>query len=158
MTPTIRPVGCRSFARFAAFSARKAFDSRAIASFSSPSLSELSASSFLSVAEFNSWDAEHRLNGGKPTLLVYNLICWRLPFLFIKNFDNDNIALNCSVHILSTKKQDRLSECRNRYTSLSFQSITVANKRGIRRPYLKIIVLISIKMTLVQLPSFYTRD
>jgi hypothetical protein len=54
MTPTIRPVGCRSFARFAAFSARRTLDSRTTASLSSISSSEFSASSFLSVAAFGS--------------------------------------------------------------------------------------------------------
>lgn len=36
------------------------------------------------------------------TILVYDLVSRRLPFLFIKHFNHHDVTLHCPIHILAT--------------------------------------------------------
>jgi hypothetical protein len=46
----------------------------------------------------------------ESSLLINDFICGSLPFLFWKDFNYDDISLDCTIHILSSDQQNRFGE------------------------------------------------
>lgn len=148
ITPTTRPVGCLSETELLATCERTTLASRVIASSSSVSSPVSSASSFLSVADASQSCAKRGSARAAHTFLINDLIGGCLPFLAVEYFHDDDVTLNCSIHMFATNQKDRLRECLYGDTSLCSKPVSDRNGRQ-NATRLEIIILICVEMPLM---------
>lgn len=90
----------------------------------------------------------------KLTLLLDYFIPRRLPFLFIEDLDGYDVALHGPIHIFAANQQYWFVEGCHRYIPLEIRIGYGRDSGRANVRYLEIIELISIEVSLMQLPQF----